>query len=106
MHCAGQSKIFQTILEQEKDKNPTNSVGRTPLHLACEYGHVKVVEIIIQKSADFNIDLNAKDQRGKTAFHLACWNGHSKIAEMLIQKSKVIYIRLAIVVSLLLDAFW
>ena len=49
---------------------------------------------LIQKSAEFNIDLNAKDKYGtdrmfdRTAFHLACENGHSKIvAEMLIQKS-------------------
>ena len=41
----------------------------------------------LQKSDEFNIDLNTKDIVGKTAFHLACNNGHSKIAEMLMQKS-------------------
>ena len=44
--------------------------------------------MLIQKSAELNIDLNAKDRMfDRTAFHLACENGHSKIAEMLIQKS-------------------
>ena len=28
--------------------------------------------MLIQKSAEFNIELNAKDGYGKTAFHVAC----------------------------------
>ena len=29
-------------------------------YLACEKGHLKIAEMIIQKSADSDIDLNAK----------------------------------------------
>ena len=42
---------------------------------------------MIQKSTDFDIDLNTKSLKDKTAFHFACEKGQSKIAEMLIQKS-------------------
>ena len=36
--------------------------------------------MLIQKYAEFNIELNAKDKYGTTAFHLACENGRSKTA--------------------------
>ena len=46
-------------------------------HLACENGHSKIAEMLIQKSAELNIDLNAKYRLfDRTAFHLACQNGH------------------------------
>ena len=41
----------------------------------------------MQKSLEFNIQLNAKDRSGRTAFHRVCCKGRSKIAEMLILKS-------------------
>jgi len=55
--------------------------------MACENGHSKIAEMIIQKSTKFNIELNTKDLWGMTAFHMACQWGHSKIVEMLIKKS-------------------
>ena len=45
--------------------------------MACENGHSKIAEMLIQKSAELNIDLNAKHRLfGRTAFHLAYENGH------------------------------
>ena len=69
-----------------------NKVSRTKndakaLQSACEKGHSKMVKVLIQKSAEFNIDLNAKDKFGTTIFHQACMDGWSKIAEILIQNS-------------------
>ena len=50
--------------------------------MACENGHSKIAEMLIQKSAELNIDLNAKDRMfDRTAFHLACENGHSKLSD-------------------------
>ena len=59
-----------------------------PFHLACEFGHLQIVETLLKKDATHDIESYAKDDKGQTAFHLACKNGHSKIAEVLIQKSK------------------
>ena len=61
--------------------------GNTAFHLACNNSNSKIVEMLIKKSTEFNIDLNAKDVFGETAFHHACRNGHSLIVETLIQNS-------------------
>ena len=44
--------------------------------------------MLIQKSAEFNIDLNAKDEDGMTAFHLACTRGRKNIVEMIIDNAE------------------
>ena len=49
-------------------------------------GHLKIAEMLIEKSAELNIDLNAKGSGGRTAFHWTCW-GHTNLAEMFMQKS-------------------
>ena len=46
--------------------------GETGFHIACQSGDVELVELIIKKSVDFNIDLNVKDCHGKTGFQHAC----------------------------------
>ena len=87
----GQLEMFEIIFASETVKNPRCNEGKTPFHLACQFGHFKIAEIIVQKSAEFNLDLNSKDDDGTTAFHWACINGHSMgnftIAKMIVQKS-------------------
>ena len=43
--------------------------------------------MLIQKSAEFNINPNAKNNNNWTPFLWACMECHSKIADILIQKS-------------------
>ena len=52
------------------------------------YGHSKIAEMLTQKSAEFNIDLNAKDKGGITAFHFACSRGWKIIVEMIIDNTE------------------
>ena len=40
--------------------------------------------MLIQKSTEFNIDLNARDEDGKTAFHFACRYGRKDVVEMMV----------------------
>ena len=55
-------------------------VGRTGFCIACVWqNNGKIVEMLIEKSTRFNIDLNAKDDNGWTGFHLACMNGNLNI---------------------------
>ena len=51
--------------------------------------------MLMQKSAEFGINLNAKDNiSGRTAFHLACAFGKTEIARMIVQKSTELNIEL------------
>ena len=59
--------------------------GWTALHLACHYGHSETVQIIIQYSTEYNINLNSKTNNGYTPFQLACENGLSEVVEILLQ---------------------
>jgi len=47
-----------------------------------------MVELLIQNSAIFDIDLNVKDIIGWTAFHLACVSGKTSIVEVLMDNSE------------------
>ena len=49
------------------------------LHFVCEDKKLKTAKMLVQKSDEFNIDLNAKDINGKTAFHWACKEGEKKM---------------------------
>ena len=42
----GQSKMFEFIIQGSQLKNPTKQHYITPLHLGCENGHFKIVEMI------------------------------------------------------------
>ena len=64
------------------------SDGETPFHLACINGPSKLVEILIQNSKKFNIDINSKTYRGQTGFHYACANGNYTIVEKMIDISE------------------
>lgn len=49
--------------------------GRTPLMSAAEYGHAKVVKLLIQAGAD----LRMITTEGRTALHLAAANSHAEV---------------------------
>ncbi|KAI8489170.1 hypothetical protein Bbelb_331550 [Branchiostoma belcheri] len=55
--------------------------GDTVLHVACDGGLVKVVELLIKTQAD----LNGTNKNGDTGLHVACDGGHVKIVELLIK---------------------
>lgn len=88
--------------------------GRTPLYFATMHNHVKIVEILLQRSADASIssinkltplliacqkgyieivelllksgaNVNEIGPKGQTALHLATWNEHPKVVELLLE---------------------
>ena len=65
-----------------------NVNGTKVFQLACEKGHTKMAEILIQNSVKFNIDLNVKyGYFEKTAFQTACHYGCSEVVEIIVKKS-------------------
>jgi len=66
--------------------NAKNNYGSTPLHLACENGHIGVTKLLLEKGAD----VNASNNYGSTPLHLACESKtlyREKIVDFLISKN-------------------
>ena len=69
--------------------------GETPLHLACKNGNIQLVEMLMERSDELNIDFNEKTGNNYTqpyecsmsAFHLVCKFGKSDMVKMFIEKS-------------------
>ena len=53
----------------------------TPLMLAAQSGHERLVELLIKSGSDPSF----KTSKGQTAFHLARENGHDRLASVLAQ---------------------
>ncbi|HIG23126.1 ankyrin repeat domain-containing protein, partial [Henriciella sp.] len=74
-----QAQEAEEIIEKGVDINAKGLFGDTPLHIAAQFGHTEIAELLIAKGADVNAD-NAKE----TPLHRAATNGHYAIAELLI----------------------
>merc|ERR1712012_933439 len=79
-NCIDSQNILWKKLLKDKD-------AQEPFQRACKNGHIKMAKILIQRSAEFNIDLNSKGKNGITGFHYACELENSKVVEILVQKS-------------------
>nr|KAG5701743.1 hypothetical protein BaRGS_004345 [Batillaria attramentaria] len=53
----------------------------SPLHIACYFGHEKIVEFLIQSGADVNISGSVGDR----PLHLACAKGNLKVTQLLVE---------------------
>lgn len=59
--------------------------GKMALHRACYWGHVALVEILIQYGAD----INRKDVQDNTPLYYAAYNGHKDVVVLLLSKNAV-----------------
>ena len=71
---------------------PIDFIGNTPLHMAAEYGHLSVCELLIswfERAFPEAIELehtNAENNSGYTPLHKAAENGHLSVCQFLIGK--------------------
>ena len=56
-------------------------IATTPLHLACQNGHVEIAELLIRK---LGAQVDQTNELGETALHLACKEGHKTVIERLL----------------------
>lgn len=58
---------IELLLDQGAMIEKASLVGKTPLHRACEYGHVESVKLLLSKNADSS----KRDDQGRGALHYA-----------------------------------
>jgi ankyrin repeat protein len=77
----GDQKTLSSLSAQISQHN-VNQLrwGFTPLHIACQYGMLDVVDILLHNGADFTIETKKDSSR---AIHLAC--KHPNVVQRLIQ---------------------
>ncbi|KAF5186406.1 Ankyrin-1 [Thalictrum thalictroides] len=73
-------KFWINDLKLEVD--PKDAKGYTPLHCACEGGHLSTAEYLLKKGADPNI----RNDRGFTPLHFAAENGREELLRLLLSK--------------------
>lgn len=79
-------KFIKSIIEKsENSLNLPTKLGNTPLHLAVRYGFNSIVELLIEKHAGKEFDINKKNYRGKTPLYEAIANGNKAAAEILLK---------------------
>ena len=67
------------LYEREVDGDMINDREWAPLHWACEYGHLEIVKLFIDKGAY----IEANDEFGMTSLYWACEGGYIEIAGFL-----------------------
>ncbi|CAF1323136.1 unnamed protein product [Adineta steineri] len=60
--------------------NEPDHLGQTPLHLCCQNGHTRVVQLLLHKGAQFT-----KSFDGDTPLHEAASNGHVSTMHIILQ---------------------
>jgi ankyrin repeat protein len=101
LHWAGWNghvQVVQPFQEDGADIEATTISGFTPLHLACDQGHLAVVIqllspsdsngattiSILGKRKSRGADTEAKNSEGNTPLHFASWKGHVAIVQALL----------------------
>ena len=73
--------------------NKINSTdfGLTALHIACKYGNVDIVELLLTK-----VDINIAASLGRTPLQVACYAGKTKVVELLLNYAAIYYLHLIV----------
>mgnify|MGYP000299444218 CR=1 FL=1 len=67
---------------------PTDNMGRRPIHLVCKVGHLDVLNWLIK----FGADVNVRNIDGMAPIHLACGHGHLNVLDKLIDAGAMVNI--------------
>ncbi|KAH9283957.1 Myotrophin [Echinococcus granulosus] len=72
---------------QVKDLNKGLGNGRRPIHIAADFGHLQILELLVKEGADVNV----KDNFGITPLLAAVYEEHADCVEFLLKnKAEII----------------
>lgn len=77
----GRYNSVRQLLDSEKGTfiiNESDGEGLTPLHIASQQGHTRVVQLFLNRGA-----LLHRDHNGRTPLHLAAASGYTQTIELL-----------------------
>lgn len=77
----GDPKEIKALLDSGENIAARDVLGRTPLHIAAFYGHLKASQLLITAGAD----INAKDLVGMAPLHAAVLSGGRQEVELLLE---------------------
>lgn len=77
----------KVLVSTDKDLNPKDGYGRTPLSWAAVNGHEAMVKLLLE-TGKVDVDHRA-DFDGRTPLFLAAKNGHDAIVQMLLETGRV-----------------
>ena len=77
---SGNCVIIKQLSQKGADVNAKDYESNTPLHLACMYGHVEAVRLLIDLGAKPDIQASGL---GRTPIKIAETNGHIEIVQIL-----------------------
>ncbi|CAG9864669.1 unnamed protein product [Phyllotreta striolata] len=78
----GRYNTAKQLLDSEKGTfiiNESDGGGLTPLHIASQQGHTRVVQLLLNRGA-----LLHRDHNGRNPLHLAAMNGYTQTIELLL----------------------
>ncbi|MTI11778.1 ankyrin repeat domain-containing protein, partial [Sansalvadorimonas verongulae] len=77
----GRVEVVQSLIDADADINQTWK-GATPLFVAAQNGHDKVVETIVKAQG---VSVNQAKSTGSTPLFIACQQGYPDIVDMLLE---------------------
>jgi ankyrin repeat protein len=80
----GQKEVAAFLLSKGAEANTKDGNDSTPLMLACEKGHLEVVEMLVE--ARKGLGLEERDHDGMTALQHAVHGGHKDVVTFLLSK--------------------